>query len=65
VFVADISHIARYCDTVDGMRNEFPSASHVQAEPVSFAEHFLISYHDKYPSLFLATGGSGKAFKLR
>ncbi|KAK9895454.1 FAD dependent oxidoreductase [Cystobasidium minutum MCA 4210] len=25
---------------------------------------FLISYHDKYPSLFLATGGSGHAFKF-
>lgn len=25
---------------------------------------FLISYHDKYPSLFLATGGSGHAFKV-
>lgn len=25
---------------------------------------FLISYHDRYPSLFLATGGSGHAFKV-
>ena len=26
---------------------------------------WLISYHDKYPSLFLATGDSGHAFKVR
>lgn len=44
---------------------DVPSPSHLVARYCDTAdEDWLMSYHDKYPSLFLATGGSGHAVKV-
>lgn len=58
------SRLCWYSDTIDGGRGRCINWKSILTGCV-LAEDWLIGYHKTYKSLFLATGGSGHAFKVR